>query len=151
MPTIFSRIIEGELPGTFVWRDDLVVAFLSINPLKPGHTLVVPRVETDHWLDLDLAVAQHCMVVSQFIGHAQQAAFNPTRIALLILGMEVPHVHLHVLPDLGGIRRQLRQRRPFGRSRRSRTRRPSDPHRAPRPGPRRSQRIATASSRSGRR
>ena len=79
MPTIFSRIIEGELPGTFVWRDDLVVAFLSINPLKPGHTLVVPRVETDHWLDLDLAVAQHCMVVSQFIGKAQQAAFNPTR------------------------------------------------------------------------
>ncbi len=98
MPTIFSRIIEGELPGTFVWRDDLVVAFLSINPLKPGHTLVVPRVETDHWLDLDLAVSQHCMVVSQFIGKAQQAAFNPTRIALLILGMEVAHVHLHVLP-----------------------------------------------------
>ena len=56
----------------------------------------VPRVETDHWLDLDPAVAQHCMVVSQFIGKAQQAAFNPTRIALLILGMEVPHVHVHV-------------------------------------------------------
>ena len=98
MPTIFSRIIEGELPGTFVWRDDLVVAFLSINPLNPGHTLVVPRVETDHWLDLDLAVAQHCMVVSQFIGKAQQAAFNPTRIALLVLGLEVPHVHLHIVP-----------------------------------------------------
>jgi histidine triad (HIT) family protein len=98
MPSIFTRIIEGELPGTFVWRDALVVAFLSINPLKPGHTLVVPRIETDHWLDLDLAVSQHCMAVSQFIGKAQQAAFNPTRIALLILGMEVRHVHLHVLP-----------------------------------------------------
>jgi histidine triad (HIT) family protein len=98
MPSIFTRIIEGELPGTFVWRDDLVVAFLSINPLKPGHTLVVPRVEIDHWLDLDPAVAQLCMAVSQAIGKAQQAAFNPTRIALLVLGMEVPHVHLHVLP-----------------------------------------------------
>ncbi len=149
MPTIFSRIIEGELPGTFVWRDDLVVAFLSINPLKPGHTLVVPRVETDHWLDLDLAVAQHCMVVSQFIGKAQQAAFNPTRIALLILGMEVPHVHVHVLPIWAESDVNFAERRPLRRSRRSRARRRSDPHRAPRPRPRRGQRIATASSRFG--
>jgi diadenosine tetraphosphate (Ap4A) HIT family hydrolase len=98
MPTLFTRIIEGDIPGTFVWRDDLAVAFLSINPLNAGHTLVVPRVETDHWLDLDLAVAQHCIVVSQFIGKAQQEAFKPTRVALLILGLEVPHVHLHVVP-----------------------------------------------------
>ena len=98
MPTLFSRIIEGEIPGTFVWRDDLCVGFMSINPLNTGHTLVVPRVETDHWLDLDLAVAQHLMVVSQFVGRAQQAAFNPTRVALMIVGLEVPHVHLHVVP-----------------------------------------------------
>ena len=98
MPTIFSRIIEGEIPGTFVWRDDLCVAFMSINPLNTGHALVVPRVETDHWLDLDLAVAQHLMVVSQFVGKAQQAAFNPARVALMIVGLEVPHVHLHVVP-----------------------------------------------------
>ncbi len=50
--TLFSRIIAGELPGTFVWRDDQCVAFLSINPVRPGHTLVVPRAEVDHWIDL---------------------------------------------------------------------------------------------------
>jgi len=98
MPTIFSRIISREIPGTFVWRDDLCVAFMSINPLNTGHALVVPRVETDHWLDLDTAVAQHLMVVSQFVGRAQQAAFDPTRIAMMIVGLEVPHVHLHVVP-----------------------------------------------------
>ena len=98
MPTIFSRIIEGEIPGTFVWRDDLCVVFMSINPLQTGHALVVPRVETDHWIDLDTAVAQHLMVVSRFVGRAQQAAFNPTRIAMMIIGEEVPHVHLHLIP-----------------------------------------------------
>jgi histidine triad (HIT) family protein len=98
MPTIFSRIIEGEIPGTFVWRDELCVVFMSINPLQAGHALVVPKVETDHWLDLDHAVAQHLMVVSQFIGRAQQAAFHPTRVAMAIVGLEVPHVHLHVVP-----------------------------------------------------
>ncbi len=59
MPTIFTRIIEGELPGRFVWRDELCVAFVSINPLRPGHTLVVPRAEIDHWLDLDPELAAH--------------------------------------------------------------------------------------------
>jgi len=98
MPTIFSRIISGEVPGTFVWKDDLCVVFMSINPLNTGHALVVPRVETDHWLDLDTAVAQHLMVVSQFVGRAQQAAFDPTRIAMMIVGLEVPHVHLHLVP-----------------------------------------------------
>ncbi len=53
MPTIFSRIIDGELPGRFVWKDDDVVAFLSIAPMMPGHTLVVPRDEVDHWIDLE--------------------------------------------------------------------------------------------------
>ncbi|HEX9260246.1 MAG TPA: HIT family protein, partial [Acidimicrobiales bacterium] len=53
MPTLFSRIIDGEIPGTFVWRDARCVGFLSINPLAPGHTLVVPYDEVDHWIDLD--------------------------------------------------------------------------------------------------
>ncbi len=53
MPTLFTRIINGDLPANFVWKDDLCVAFLSIAPLGPGHTLVVPRAEVDHWLDLD--------------------------------------------------------------------------------------------------
>ncbi len=98
MATVFSMIIDGELPGRFVWRDDRCVAFLSINPLQHGHTLVVPRVEVDHWLDLDPELNAHLMTVSQHIGRAQQTAFSPTRIGLMIAGLEVPHVHLHVVP-----------------------------------------------------
>jgi histidine triad (HIT) family protein len=98
MPTIFTRIIEGELPGRFVWRDDVCVAFLSINPLRPGHTLVVPRVEVDHWLDLDPEVNAHLVRTAQAIGRAQQSAFSPVRVGLMIAGLEVPHVHLHVVP-----------------------------------------------------
>src|SRR6476660_2502422 len=98
MPTIFTRIIEGELPGRFVWRDDQCVAFLSIAPLKSGHTLVVPRAEVDHWIDLDPDVNAHLMRVAQQIATAQQHAFSPTRVGLMIAGLEVPHVHLHVVP-----------------------------------------------------
>jgi len=96
--SIFTRIIEGELPGRFVWRDDRAVAFLSINPMRPGHTLVVPRDEVDHWIDLDPELAGHLIRVGQWVGRAQQAAFSPRRIGVLVVGDEVPHVHLHIVP-----------------------------------------------------
>jgi histidine triad (HIT) family protein len=98
MATLFTKIIEGEIPGRFVWRQDDVVAFLTINPITPGHTLVVPVAEVDHWLDLEPAVAGRCFEVAQVVGRAQMAAFSPTRIGLIIAGLEVPHTHLHVIP-----------------------------------------------------
>jgi histidine triad (HIT) family protein len=98
MSTLFTKIIEGEIPGRFVWRQDDVVAFLTINPITPGHTLVVPVVEVDHWLDLEPSVAARCFEVAQVIGQAQMAAFSPTRIGLIIAGLEVPHTHLHLIP-----------------------------------------------------
>lgn len=98
MPSIFTRIIDGDLPGRFVWRDDRCVAFLSIAPLRPGHTLVVPIAEVDHWIDLEPDLAAHLVVVAQRIGRAQQAAFAPARVGLIVAGMEVPHTHLHVIP-----------------------------------------------------
>ena len=98
MPSIFSKIIAGEIPGTFVWNDDRCVAFLSIAPMKPGHTLVVPRDEVDHWIDLDPALAQHLFAVAQMIGRAQQQAFSPRRVGVMIVGDEVPHTHIHVVP-----------------------------------------------------
>lgn len=101
MSSVFTRIIEGELPSHMVWRDDRCVAFLSINPLRHGHTLVVPIAEVDHWLDLDPDLAAHLMVVAQRIGTAQQEAFQPLRVGLMVAGLEVPHVHLHVLPIWG--------------------------------------------------
>ena len=98
MPTIFSRIISGEFPGRFVWRDSRAVAFLSIEPMQPGHVLVVPRDEIDHWIDLEPDLASHLFLVAQKIGRAQKLEWNPLRVGVLIVGEEVPHVHLHVVP-----------------------------------------------------
>ena len=96
--SIFTKIIDGELPGRFVWKDDRAVAFLSINPVKPGHVLVVPRVEVDHWLDLETGLARHLMDVCQGVGRAIQSAFQPVKVGSAILGLEVPHVHIHLIP-----------------------------------------------------
>ena len=98
MPTIFTRIIDGEIPGTFIWRDDKCVAFMSINPMTVGHALVVPIAEVDHWIDLQPDVAQHLFGVAHRISRAQQAAFSPERVGLIVAGYEVPHTHIHVLP-----------------------------------------------------
>jgi histidine triad (HIT) family protein len=98
MPTIFTRIINGEIPGRFVWKDDRVVAFLTIEPMMPGHTLVVTREEIDHWIDVPADLNAHLFHVAQQIGKAQDAEWHPRRIGLLIVGEEVPHVHVHVVP-----------------------------------------------------
>jgi histidine triad (HIT) family protein len=98
MATLFTKIIEGEIPGRFVWRDPRAVAFLTIAPIAPGHTLVVPIDEVDHWVDLEPDLAAHLMDVSRLVGRAQMQAFSPARIGMIIAGLEVPHCHLHVIP-----------------------------------------------------
>ena len=98
MATLFTRIIRGELPGRFVWRDDRVVAFLTIAPISPGHTLVVPIAEVDHWIDLDDPTLAALGTVAKMIGRALRDAFRATRVAMIIAGLEVPHTHLHVFP-----------------------------------------------------
>jgi histidine triad (HIT) family protein len=101
MATVFTMIIEGDLPGRFVWRDEICVAFLSIAPIQPGHTLVVPIAEVDNWVDLDDDTLAHLTKVSKTIAVAQQETFNPERVGMMIAGLEVPHVHLHVIPING--------------------------------------------------
>lgn len=98
MASVFTRIINGELPGRFVHRDDTSVAFLSIAPIAYGHTLVVPIAEVDRWTDLDPELMAHLGVVSQRIGDAVRRAFDAPRAGLIIAGFEVPHTHLHVFP-----------------------------------------------------
>ncbi len=98
MPTIFTKIIEGEIPGTFVWRDQRCVAFMSINPLRPGHVLVVPRDEVDHWLDCPPDLSDHLMAVSRSIGRAIHQVYGPEKVGLMIAGLEVPHLHIHLVP-----------------------------------------------------
>ena len=98
MTTVFTRIINGELPGRFVYTDDLVVGFLSIMPLTPGHTLVVPRQEVDQWTDAGEPLLHHCMDVARRIANAAKQAFGAPRAGLVIAGLEVPHLHVHVFP-----------------------------------------------------
>ena len=98
MPTIFTRIIDGDIPGTFVWRDERAVAFLSINPLRPGHVLVVPREEVDHWMDCPADLRDHLMEVSATIAQAIAKVHAPERVGLMIAGLEVPHLHIHLVP-----------------------------------------------------
>ncbi len=93
--------MSGELPGHFIWKDDICAAFLSINPIATGHTLVVPVLEVDHWLDLPPDTNSHLINVAQIIGQAQMTAYNPERVGIVIAGFEVPHTHLHVIPING--------------------------------------------------
>ena len=98
MATLFTKIIAGELPGRFVYEDEQVVAFLTIAPIKPGHTLVVPRAEVDDWLDLEADDRTALFAAAHTVGAAVKQAFPCRKVALLALGLEVPHVHLHLVP-----------------------------------------------------
>lgn len=98
MATVFTKIINGELPGRFVYEDDELVAFLTIQPMTQGHTLVVPRAEIDQWQDVHPAVFTKVMGVSQLIGKAVCKAFGAQRAGMIIAGLEVPHLHVHVFP-----------------------------------------------------
>ena len=99
MTTIFTRIIEGEIPGTFVYRDSLCVAFLSINPLADGHVLVVPIEEVDHWIDMSPELSAHLFSVSHRISRSISQVFPCERIGLIIAGYEINHCHIHLIPS----------------------------------------------------
>jgi len=103
MGSVFSAIINGDLPGRFVWEDEDVVAFLTIAPVTQGHALVVPRKEVDQWQDVDGEIWTKVMDVARTIGQAVRPAFDAPRAGLLIAGLEVSHLHVHVFPayDLG--------------------------------------------------
>jgi diadenosine tetraphosphate (Ap4A) HIT family hydrolase len=98
MASVFTKIINGDLPGRFVYEDDDIVAFLTIAPITVGHTLVAPRAEIDNWQDVEPAVFGRVMEVSQLIGKAVVKAFPADRAGVIIAGLEVPHLHVHVFP-----------------------------------------------------
>jgi histidine triad (HIT) family protein len=98
MSTIFSRIINGEIPCYKIAEDDRYFAFLDINPLKAGHTLVVPRQETDYIFDLDNEMLSGLIIFSKKVAAAIKKAFPCNRIGIAVLGLEVPHVHIHLVP-----------------------------------------------------
>jgi len=98
MASVFTLIMEGKIPGNFVWKDDKAVAILTIQPIRQGHVLVIPREEIDHWNDLPLDLAAHLMQVSHKIANGLKVAYPAKRVGLMIAGLEVPHTHLHIVP-----------------------------------------------------
>ena len=98
MSTLFTHIINGDIPGTFVYRDELCVAFMTINPLADGHVLVVPVEEVDHWVDLSPALSQHLFAVCHQISNALKHSFPCERVGMIIAGYEVNHCHIHLIP-----------------------------------------------------
>ena len=101
MSTLFTKIINGQIPGRFLWKDDDAVAFLTIGPLTDGHALVVPRLEVDKWTDAAPELMTTLMGVAQMIGQAQVSAFDAPRAGVIIAGFEVEHLHIHVFPAYG--------------------------------------------------
>jgi histidine triad (HIT) family protein len=98
MASLFTRIIAGELPGRFVWKDEHCVAFLTIEPIRPGHTLVVPRAEIEHWIDVPAELSAHLHEVARTVSTAIHRAWKPPKVGLMVAGLEVPHVHYHLIP-----------------------------------------------------
>jgi histidine triad (HIT) family protein len=98
MATIFTKIINGEIPCYKIAEDENYFAFLDINPLRAGHTLVVPKKETDYIFDLDDDQLSGMFLFSKKVASAIKSAFPCNRIGIAVLGLEVPHAHIHLVP-----------------------------------------------------
>jgi len=96
--TIFTRIIKGEIPAYRIAEDEFFLAFLDINPLREGHTLVIPKVETDHFFDLDENFLSRILVFAKPVAKAIEKTFSCNRCGMVVVGLEVPHAHLHLIP-----------------------------------------------------
>jgi len=101
MPTIFSRIVKGEIPSYKIAEDENYFAFLDINPLAEGHTLVIPKQETDYLFDLDDNLLAGMMVFARKIALAIDKTMPCKRVGIAVLGLEVPHAHIHLVPING--------------------------------------------------
>ncbi|MCH2213841.1 MAG: HIT family protein [Flavobacteriales bacterium] len=98
MASIFTRIIEGDIPSYKVHEDDKFIAFLDINPLKSGHTLVVPKEEIDYIFDLPEDLLGEILLFSKEVARKIEAVIECERVGLSVIGLEVPHVHVHLIP-----------------------------------------------------
>ena len=98
MASIFSRIVAGEIPSHKVAENEEFYAFLDINPVAPGHTLVIPKKEVDYIFDIDDAKLGRMMAFAKRVARAQEAAIPCKRVGLAVMGLEVPHAHIHLIP-----------------------------------------------------
>ena len=116
MPSLFTRIVNGEIPCHKVAEDDRFLAFLDINPLREGHTLVIPKIEVDRFFDLPKDVLAGILPFAQDIARRIEAVVPCNRVGLTVIGLEVPHAHVHLIPidqmadmDFGGPKLKLTQ------------------------------------------
>lgn len=98
MASIFSKILAGELPGHFVWKDDICFAIMTIQPIRAGHLIVIPNEEINHWDDMPDTTAAHVMLVAQKIAKGIKAVIPCKRVGVTVIGLEVPHAHVHLVP-----------------------------------------------------
>ena len=98
MASIFSRILNRELPGHFVWHDQRCFAIMTIQPIRDGHLIVIPKEEIDHWDDVPAELAAHLMTVSQKIAKGIKEVVPCKRVGVSVIGLEVPHTHIHLIP-----------------------------------------------------
>ncbi len=98
MPTIFSKIVAGEIPAYIVAEDEHFMAFLDINPLAPGHTLVIPKKEVDYLFDLDNDLLSGILPFAKSVARAIEKVVPCERIGVSVIGLEVPHAHVHLIP-----------------------------------------------------
>jgi histidine triad (HIT) family protein len=98
MPTIFTKIVNGEIPCYKIAEDDKFFAFLDISPLKKGHTLVIPKAEIDYIFDIDDQLLSEMVVFAKKIATAIKKAYNCPKVGMNVVGLEVPHAHIHLIP-----------------------------------------------------
>jgi histidine triad (HIT) family protein len=98
MPTIFSKIVAGDIPCYKIAEDDRFFAFLDINPLKEGHTLVIPKIEVDYIFSLDDNLLSDMIVFAKKVAIAIEKVITCKRIGVTVIGLEVPHAHIHLIP-----------------------------------------------------
>ena len=98
MATIFTKIVEGQIPSYKIYDDEKFYAFLDINPMAKGHTLVIPKQEVDYLFDIDDSVLSEMIFVAKKIAKAMEQAVACTRVGMMVIGLEVPHAHIHLIP-----------------------------------------------------
>ena len=98
MPSLFTRIIQGEIPCHKLYEDDDFISFLDIRPIRPGHALLVPKMEEDYIFDQSDEILAKMLIVAKKIGRAIESVVSCERMGLTVLGLEVPHTHLHLVP-----------------------------------------------------
>ncbi len=98
MATIFTKIVKGEIPSYKIFEDERFYAFLDINPMAKGHTLVIPKKEVDYLFDIDDEMLKEMIVLSKKIAKAIEKAIECNRVGVMVVGLEVPHAHIHLIP-----------------------------------------------------